>query len=339
MAASEAEKQPGAPEGESPLATANAGHAQSLQVAEVWVSLTWSRCSGRHRVCSEQALNGQDRFWRRCPAEVDQVLVPAPEVCWTQGEKTCLAAPVSELKEEKIKTEVEAPEERGAGPQIAIARPSHGPKKKPVIHPRPNQQAHPRAELELSPRLPSLKEESEGSQSEPSPSPKQHKKSKKRKSLGVPVLTTTAGTVSASLEALGLERKAQRVRPLYQYINYSNPELNQADEEDREVEAQAKSELVTDTEEARLEQLQTFLPVTGEPSSGLTLPCPSMLVTPAQALVLRREEAVEEPRGLLDLGTSVRLKAEVDKSTQVDIDKILSVCTAPLVPPLSPQYK
>lgn len=129
------------------------------------------------------------------------------------------------------------------------------------------------------------------------------------------------------------------MRPLYQYINYSNPELNQADEEDREVEAQAKSELVTVTEEARLEQLQTFSPVAGELSSGLTLPCPSMLVTPAQALVLRREEAGEEPGGLLSLGISVRLKAEVDKSTQVDIDKMLSVCAAPLVPPLSPQYK
>lgn len=74
-------------------------------------------------------------------------------------------------------------------------------------HPGPNTQAHPRAELELFPRLPSLKEDSEGSQSEPSPSPKQHKKSKKRKSLGVPVLSTTAGTVSAPLEALGLERE------------------------------------------------------------------------------------------------------------------------------------
>lgn len=64
--------------------------------------------------------------------------MPAPEVCWTQGEKTCPAAPVSELKEKKIKTEVEAteveaPEERGAGPQIAIVRPSHGPKRKPVM--------------------------------------------------------------------------------------------------------------------------------------------------------------------------------------------------------------
>lgn len=32
-------------------------------------------------------------------------------------------------------------------------------------------------------------------------------------------------------------------------------------------------------------------------------------------------------------------KAEVDKSTQVDIDKMLSVCAAHLVPPLSPQHK
>ncbi|XP_074825201.1 uncharacterized protein C16orf86 homolog [Natator depressus] len=32
-------------------------------------------------------------------------------------------------------------------------------------------------------------------------------------------------------------------------------------------------------------------------------------------------------------------QAAVDKSTQVDIDKMLSVCAAHLVPPLSPQYK
>lgn len=75
MAASEAEKQPGAPEGESPLATANAGHAQSLQVAEVWVSLTWPWCSGRHGVCSERALNCQDRFWRRVGYSKDLVYV------------------------------------------------------------------------------------------------------------------------------------------------------------------------------------------------------------------------------------------------------------------------
>ncbi|XP_055992667.1 uncharacterized protein C16orf86 homolog [Sorex fumeus] len=262
----------------------------------------------------------------QCPAKGDQGLVLAPEVRWAQGEEKCPAGPTSEpevpegrlkLQEERLQPQPEGPEDRCSRPLTTTVRPVHGPKRKPVT------------------------EESEGSQSEPSPSAKQHKKAKKRKSLGVPVPPATASTVSAPSEALGLERKAQRLRPLYQYINYCNPELNQADEGDREAEAEVggKSELALVPEEANLEQLQVLLPVTGELSSGLALPCPNVLMSPAQALVPLGEEAREEPGGLLNLGVSVRLKAEVDKSTQVDINKMLSVCAAPLVPPLSPQYK
>uniref|UniRef100_A0A8C8XV28 Chromosome 16 open reading frame 86 n=1 Tax=Panthera leo TaxID=9689 RepID=A0A8C8XV28_PANLE len=271
-----------------------------------------------------------------CPVMADQCLVPHYEACQTLGEDKCPTVQVSEpelqeerlkLKEERLKPEVESLEERGPPrPMASIVRPSPGPKRKPV------------------------KEEPEGSQTEPSPSAKQHKKAKKRKSLGAPVLPAVASTVSAPPETLGLEPpalpcpfagKAQRLRPLYQYINYCNPELNQAGEGDREaeVDVEPELELALVPEEAGVEQLQALLPVTGELGSGLTLPCPSTFVSPTHALAPLGEEVGEEPGCLPKLGISGRLKAEVDKSTQVDIDKMLSVCAAPLVPPLSPQYK
>lgn len=135
--------------------------------------------------------------------------------------------------------------------------------------------------------------------------------------------------------------KVQRLRPLYQYINYCNPELNQAGEGAGEAEAEMEPELelALVREEAGVEQLQALLPVAGEVASGLTLPCPNSFVSSTHALVPLGEEVGEEPGCLPGLGVSGRLKAEVDKSTQVDIDKMLSVCAAPLVPPLSPQYK
>ncbi|KAF6076726.1 hypothetical protein HJG60_001692 [Phyllostomus discolor] len=286
-----------------------------------------------------------------CPGMRSQGLVSAPEACGTQGEDKCPTAPVSEpelqeerlkLEEESLKPEVEAPEERGPRPVASVLRSSHGPKRKPVNSPGPSHQAHhPKAEAELSQGLPLQREDLEGSQSEPSPSAKQHKKAKKRKSLGAPVLPAVANTASASSETLGLERKAQRLRPLYQYINYCNPELNEAEEGDREAEVKVEPqpELTLVPEEAGLEQLPALLPVAGEPGSGLTLPRPKMLLSPTHALVPLGEEAGEEPGGLPSLGVSGLLKTEMDKSTQVDINKMLSVCAAPLVPPLSPQYK
>lgn len=82
-----------------------------------------------------------------------------------------------------------------------------------------------------------------------------------------------------------------------------------------------------------------MLPTAGELRSGLTLPCPNMFMTPTYTLVPLGEEAGEEPGGLPSLGVSGCLKAEMLKSTQVDTNKMLSVCAAPLVPPPSPQYK
>ncbi|KAK2494717.1 hypothetical protein MC885_003028 [Smutsia gigantea] len=237
----------------------------------------------------------------------DQCLVPAHEAC--QSEDKCPTGPVSEpelqeeqlkLEEERFKQEKEALEERVSRLMASTVRPSHGSKRKPV-----------KAEAELPQGLPLHREEPEGSQSEPSPSAKQRKKAKKRRSLGAPVLPAMASTVSAPSETLGQERKAQRLRPLYRYINYCNPELNQAGEGDREAETVVETELELALEEAGVEQLQTLLPMA----------------------------ALEEPGGLPNVGMSSHLKAEVGKSTQVDIGKMLSVCAAPFVPQLSPQYK
>ncbi|XP_062969326.1 uncharacterized protein C16orf86 homolog [Cynocephalus volans] len=284
-----------------------------------------------------------------CPVMGDQGLVPAQEACQSQGEDKCLPGHASEpelqeeglkLGEERHKPEVEALE-RGPRPMASIVRPSHSPKRKLINRPGPSHHVHPRAEAEVTPGLPLQRDEPEGSHSEPSPSAKQHKKAKKRKSLGAPMLPAVASTVSAPSETLGLERKAKRLRPLYQYINYGNPELNQAGEGDREAEAevQPELELTLVPEEAGVEQLQALLLVAGELGSGLALTCHNVLVPPAFTLDPLGDEAGEEPGVFPSLGVSGCLKAEMDKSTQVDIDKILSVCAAPLVPPLSPQYK
>ncbi|XP_072492169.1 uncharacterized protein C16orf86 homolog isoform X2 [Notamacropus eugenii] len=118
-------------------------------------------------------------------------------------------------------------------PPALPLRASHGLKRKPAKVEAQLQVQH----TDLR-RPPLRKEESDGAQGEPSPPAKQHKKAKKRKSLGVVPALTTATVVPTPAEALGLERKAQRLRPLYQYINYSNPELNQAGEGEAEVEVE-----------------------------------------------------------------------------------------------------
>ncbi|XP_027622819.1 uncharacterized protein C16orf86 isoform X2 [Tupaia chinensis] len=268
---------------------------------------------------------------RLCLTMRDQCLVLAHEACQTQGEDKCPTGLASEPElQEQLNPEMEALEERGFRPVASVVRPGHCLKRKPV-----------KTEAELPLGLLLQKEEPEGSQNEHTPSAKQHKKAKKRKSLGVSMLPAVASTVSSPSETLGLERKAQRLRPLYQYINYCNPELNQAGEGEREAEAKVEpeSELALVPEQAGVEQLRAMLPVPGELGSGLTLPCPNTSVPHTHALLPLGEAVGEEPGGLLNLGVSDHLKAEVDKSTQVDIDKMLSVCTAPLVPPLSPQYK
>ncbi|XP_068942029.1 uncharacterized protein C16orf86 homolog [Petaurus breviceps papuanus] len=220
--------------------------------------------------------------------------------------------PEPELElEELLAKDEEQLEPRGPRPPPLVPplRASHGLKRKP---------AKVEAELQLQHtdlrRPPLRKEDFDGAQ-EPSPPAKQHKKAKKRKSLGVPPQLAAATVVPTVAEALGLERKPQRLRPLYQYINYSNPELNQAGEGEAEVEV----ELGLVPEEAS----------GGSEETGAKRPQASPL----------GEEGEEEPVPMLSFTPGIQLKAEVDKSTQVDIDKMLSVCAAHLVPPLSPQYK
>ncbi|XP_031197081.1 uncharacterized protein C16orf86 homolog isoform X2 [Mastomys coucha] len=280
----------------------------------------------------------------------EECLVPAHETCRAPGEDKC---PVGhsvepELQEEGINPGeeglnpgVEAGEEREPKPTSSIVKQAHGPKRKPLVpglgttvFPGPSNHGHARAEVELLQQ----KEEPEGSHSESSLLSKQHKKAKKRKSVGTPTAPAVA-SASAPAETLGLERKAQRLRPLYQYINYCNPELNQVGDGDREPEVEPEAELALVPEEAEQLQLQTLLPMAGELGLGLALPCPNPLVPLTHNLPPLVEEVGEEPGGLSNLRVCGSLKAEVDKTTQVDIDKMLSVCAAPLVPPLSPQYK
>ncbi|KAM7332543.1 hypothetical protein ACRRTK_009251 [Alexandromys fortis] len=250
---------------------------------------------------------------RECPGPGEKCLVPARETCRPPGEDKCSVGHSFELElqeeginrgEEGLNPGVEAGEERGPKPASSIVRPSHGTKRKPI-----------KAEAELPPGMLLQKEEPEGSHSESTLPAKQHKKAKKRKSVGALVPPAVAST-SAPTETLGLERKAQRLRPLYQYINYCNPELNQAGDSEGEPEVEPQSELAPAPEKAGVEQLhlRALVPVAGQEVGG-------------------------EPGGLSSLRVSSSLKAEVDKTTQVDIDKMLSVCAAPLVPPLSPQYK
>ncbi|XP_006878955.1 PREDICTED: uncharacterized protein C16orf86 homolog [Elephantulus edwardii] len=264
----------------------------------------------------------------KCSVTQGQCPVPACEACQTQGEDECPAEPALELElQERLKPEVGTPEERTPRPLPLTGRPSH----------RTGHYVHPRTEAERPGGLTLQKEELGSSQSELS-SVKQHKKAKKRKSQGAPALPPAVSTASTPSEILGLERKAQRLRPLYQYINYCNPELNQAGDMDRDAEPETEQAQVPKEAKAA-EQLHALLPMAGETSSGFVLPCTQMLAPPTHILAPLAEEARVESGGLPSLGVSCWPKAEVDKSTQVDIDKMLSVCAAPLVPPLSPQYR
>uniref|UniRef100_A0A8C6R7Q4 RIKEN cDNA 4933405L10 gene n=1 Tax=Nannospalax galili TaxID=1026970 RepID=A0A8C6R7Q4_NANGA len=257
----------------------------------------------------------------KCPETEEKCLVPAHDKCPAgHSSEPELQEEAPKPGEEGLNPEVEAGEEREPRPTASTVRPRHGPKRKPI------------------------KEEPEGSHSESSLSAKQHKKAKKRKSVGAPVLPAVVSTASPGAPAFALSRflagKAQRLRPLYQYINYRNPELNQAGEEDRETEVVPESELALVPEEAGVEQMQTLLPMAGELGLGLALPCSNATVPLTHTIAPPLgEEVGEESGGLSSLRVSGSLKAEVDTTTQVDINKMLSVCAAPLVPPLSPQYK
>ncbi|XP_044275796.1 uncharacterized protein C16orf86 homolog [Varanus komodoensis] len=160
----------------------------------------------------------------------------------------------------------------------------------------------------LTPRT----EEAEGPKAEVSFMPKQPKKSKKRKSsLDIPAAPSAIPGGALSPESAGLDRKSQRLRPLYQYINYDNPEMNNPSDKECDL-------------------LQCEAPSTLENKTGLL----ELKITPIVV-----EDKGKELRSPTSTTSGAVAKAEVDKSTQVDIDKMLSVCAAHLVPPLSPQHK
>ncbi|XP_070617736.1 uncharacterized protein C16orf86 homolog [Erythrolamprus reginae] len=160
-------------------------------------------------------------------------------------------------------------------------------------------------------KLPPRAEEAESSKTEVSLVLKQPKKSKKRKSTQelTPVPPATPGS-SLPPESATIEKKSQRLRPLYQYINYDNPEMNKP--LDKEYDLPPVE--VPSTQEHRTGNIE-------------------LRTTPSI------EEKSKELRSLQSALSGAVVKAEVDKSTQVDIDKMLSVCAAHLVPPLSPQNK
>ncbi|KAG8144028.1 hypothetical protein E2320_001158 [Naja naja] len=176
-------------------------------------------------------------------------------------------------------------------------------------------------------KLPPRAEEPESAKVEASLLLKQPKKSKKRKSTQetTPVPPAAPGT-SLPPESATTEKKSQRLRPLYQYINYDNPEMNRPSDKEYDlspVEAPSTQENKTGTIELRT-----------TPSIGQKL-----LHTDPVFSVAVAEEKGKELRSLPSATSGAAVKTEVDKSTQVDIDKMLSVCAAHLVPPLSPQNK
>ncbi|XP_026574777.1 uncharacterized protein C16orf86 homolog [Pseudonaja textilis] len=159
----------------------------------------------------------------------------------------------------------------------------------------------------LSPRA----EEAESAKMEASLLLKQPKKSKKRKSTQetAPVPPASPAT-SLPPESATTEKKPQRLRPLYQYINYDNPEMNRP-----------------------LDKEYDLPPMEAPPTQENKTGTIELRTTPSI------EEKGRELRSLPSATSGAAVKTEVDKSTQVDIDKMLSVCAAHLVPPLSPQNK
>ncbi|CAM4541653.1 unnamed protein product [Lepidochelys kempii] len=139
---------------------------------------------------------------------------------------------------------------------------------------------------------------------------RQHKKAKKRKSSSDLPASVASTAAALPLDTLRTDRRPQRLRPLYQYINYDNPELNSPSEDE------------SDTP--------------GTAVLGDAVGAPDRADTEESKESHHAGTKSDNPESCSP-GTPPQ--AAVDKSTQVDIDKMLSVCAAHLVPPLSPQYK
>ncbi|KAM4614070.1 uncharacterized protein C16orf86 homolog [Discoglossus pictus] len=161
---------------------------------------------------------------------------------------------------------------------------------------------------------------------------KSTKKSKKRKKSST--ITPHGCTVASSLTTVPQNSfyvfKPQHVRPLYQYINYDYPDLN-LPEEEMEGEDQTKPQDTT-TEEKEANHATSSL---WSHNSHILTDYNQEFPAGFTYKIDKEDTLVTQINGL---ETSGPVRSELDKSTQVDIDKMLSVCASHLVPPLSPQY-
>ncbi|XP_078400329.1 uncharacterized protein C16orf86-like [Cetorhinus maximus] len=145
---------------------------------------------------------------------------------------------------------------------------------------------------------------------------------KKRRNDGVVVLNNT--TLSPKTSTITLENSSKTLstgkqrRMLYQYINFDNPEFN----------------ILTATENDQKEQ--TIQENISENKTKVAVPSHSTAQTAGNE---NKEDSLLRTSPSLSLGTPE--KSAPNKSAQVslDINKMLSICAAPLVPPLSPQPK
>ncbi|XP_072135605.1 uncharacterized protein C16orf86 homolog [Mobula birostris] len=144
---------------------------------------------------------------------------------------------------------------------------------------------------------------------------------KKRRNDGKVLLSNT--TVSPKTSTASLENSnrilsaGKQRRTLYQYINFDNPEFN------------ILTTVESDVEQTILENISESKPKATIPSYQTTQPAGHE----------SKEDSLLRTSPSLSLGTSE--KSGLNKSSQVslDINKMLSICAAPLVPPLSPQPK
>ncbi|XP_038662722.1 uncharacterized protein C16orf86-like isoform X1 [Scyliorhinus canicula] len=145
---------------------------------------------------------------------------------------------------------------------------------------------------------------------------------KKRRNDGVVVLNSTTISPKTSTTTLESSNKilstGKQRRMLYQYINFDNPEFNVLTTTENDQKEQTIQENISEN--------KTKVPVPSHP-------------TAQTAGNENKEDSLLRTSPSLSLGTPE--KSAPNKSAQVslDINKMLSICAAPLVPPLSPQPK
>eukprot|EP00062_Callorhinchus_milii_P005418 gi/632944802/ref/XP_007887700.1/ PREDICTED: uncharacterized protein C16orf86 homolog isoform X2 [Callorhinchus milii] len=145
---------------------------------------------------------------------------------------------------------------------------------------------------------------------------------KKRRNDGVVVQNNPAISPKASTTALENTNKilpiGKQRRLLYHYINFDNPEFNILPVPDIVKEEHDTSENIN------------------ENKTKSSVPSHPTVQQPGNQ---NKEDSLLRTSPSLSLGTPEKLQP--NKSTQVslDINKMLSICAAPLVPPLSPQPK